>query len=55
MDMDAKARSKMTLSTMTEQDRKMDLGAWSTWDGIITHRINYILKESISSERPLNI
>ena len=26
MDMDAKARSKMTLSIMTEQDRKMDLG-----------------------------
>jgi hypothetical protein len=26
VDMDAKARSKMTLSIMTEQDRKMDLG-----------------------------
>lgn len=26
MDMDAKARSKMTLSAMTEQYRKMELG-----------------------------
>jgi len=52
VDMDAKARSKMTLSIMTEQDRKM---AWSTWDRIIAHRINYTLKESISSERSLRI
>lgn len=54
--MDAKARSKMSLSSITEQDSKMNLeDAWSTWDRIIAHRINYILKECITSERSLRI
>jgi hypothetical protein len=45
--MDAKARSKMTLSIMTEQDRKMEQG-WlgEHGDRIIAHRINYILRKA---------
>lgn len=54
--MDAKARSKMTLSTMTEQDRKMELGVGLEhmgWDNRALHKLH--IKESISSERSLRI
>jgi hypothetical protein len=53
--MDAEARSKMTLSIMTEQDRKMDRSLRDGLEHIIAHYINYISEESISSERPLSI
>lgn len=43
MDMDAKARSKMTLSIMTEQDRKMNLGmTWehTGWNNRALHKLH---------------
>lgn len=43
VDMDAKARLKMTLSTMTEQDRKMELGdglEHMGWNNRTSHKLH---------------